>query len=204
MGTNIAFVWIKSKPLKAQECLNVKYKLRGYFYAGTSQEDSTALGGFYKDTNSPTVINEIIKQLTKPSQFQLIVKTDSLAEFERGIKGFKVFLLNSTDATISLEAQDSRLNLKRQVFQQAMAGFGVFTNSWCGNSYHSVFFKPGEYSDFTAPCLIGKHRAGFRFRLAINELEKIWSNRFRDSFNKSQLAKEQGHQPTSIMDPYDN
>lgn len=116
MGTNIAFVWIKSKPLKAQECLNVKYKLRGYFYAGTSQEDSTALGGFYKDTNSPKVINENIKQLTKPSQFQLIVKTDSLAEFERDTTGFKVFLLNSTDATISLEAQDSRLNLKRQVF----------------------------------------------------------------------------------------
>ena len=37
----------------AQECVNVKFKLRGYFYAGTSQIDSTAAGGFYKAENSP-------------------------------------------------------------------------------------------------------------------------------------------------------
>ena len=36
-----------------QECLNVKYKLRGYFYAGTSKADTTALGGFYEDQNIP-------------------------------------------------------------------------------------------------------------------------------------------------------
>ncbi|AHM63198.1 hypothetical protein D770_24765 [Flammeovirgaceae bacterium 311] len=201
----IILLFFAAIPLQAQECLNVKYKLRGYFYAGTSHEDSTALGGFYEDTNSPKPTNERIRQLSKPSQFQLIVKTDSLAEFQKGIKGFKVFLINNTDSIISLQAQDSRLNLKRQVFyNNQWQDVEYLPSSWCGNSYHSVFIKPSEYWDFIAPCLRGKHQAKFRFELAINEQEKIYSNEFSGSFNKSQLIKEQGHTPTSIMDPYDN
>ncbi len=192
-------------PLQAQECLNVRYKLRGYFYAGTSQEDSTALGGFYEDTNTPMIINERIRQLAKPSRLQLIVKIDSLAEFEKGIKGFKVFLVNNTDATVSLEAQDSRLNLKRQVFyNNQWQDVEYLPSSWCGNSYHSVFIKPGQYWDFTAPCLSGKHQAMFRFELSVGKMEKVYSDEFSGSFNRRQLIKEQGHQPTSIMDPYDN
>ncbi|WP_224994308.1 hypothetical protein [Cesiribacter sp. SM1] len=201
----IMLLFSATLPLQAQECLNVKHKLRGYFYAGSSQEDSTALGGFYEDANAPKVINERIRQLSKPSQFQMIVQIDSLAEFQKGIKGFKVFLVNSTNSVISLEAQDSRLNLKRQVFyNNQWLDVEYLPSSWCGNSYHSVFIKPGEYWDFTAPCLKGKHQAKFRFELAVDEQERIYSNEFSGSFNKRQLIKEQGHTPTSIMDPYDN
>ena len=201
----IILLFFAAIPLQAQECLNVKYKLRGYFYAGTSHEVSTALGGFYQDTNAPKPTNERIRQLSIPSQFQLIVKNDSLAEFQKGIKGFRVFLINSTDSTISLEAQDSRLNLKRQVFyKNQWQDVEYLPSSWCGNSYHAVYIKAGEYWSFTAPCMNGKQEAKFRFELAITDKEKIYSNEFSGSFNKRQLIKEQGHQPTSIMDPYDN
>ena len=99
-----------------QECLNVKFKLRGYFYAGTSQVDSTALGGFYKDSNSPKILTSEISKFSKSNKLEIIVKPDLITEFEKGILGFKVFIVNKSDSIKELPAQDSRLYLKRQVF----------------------------------------------------------------------------------------
>lgn len=191
--------------LQAQECLNVKFKLRGYFYAGTAKVDTAALGGFYEDKNRPKMIGEGIHTLADAAKFQLIAKSDSLAAFEKRIQGFKVFVVNLTDTIVELRAQDSRLNLKRQVFyHNQWQDIEYLPTSWCGNSYHSVFINPGEYWDFTAPCLVGKIPAKFRFVLRLNDQTELFSNEFEGSFNRIQLTKEQGHRPSNIMDPYDN
>lgn len=188
-----------------QDCLNVKFKLRGYFYAGTSQMDSTALGGFYEDLNSPQKLTSEITKYSKLKGLEIVVNTDLTAEFEKGISGFKVFLINKSDSIIELAAQDSRLYLKRQVFyKNEWKDIEYLPSSWCGNSYHSVYIKPNEYWDFTAPCLKGKVDAKFRFELNINDNLTIYSNEFEGSFNKRQLIKEQGHKPIGIMDPYNN
>lgn len=188
-----------------QDCLNVKFKLRGYFYAGTSQMDSTALGGFYEDLNSPQKLTSEITKYSKLEGLEIFVNTDLMAEFEKGISGFKVFLINKSDSIIELAAQDSRLYLKRQVFyKNEWKDIEYLPSSWCGNSYHSVYIKPNEYWDFTAPCLKGKVDAKFRFELNINDNLTIYSNEFEGSFNKRQLIKEQGHKPIGIMDPYNN
>ncbi len=188
-----------------QECLNVKFKLRGYFYAGTSQVDSTALGGFYEDKNLPKILTSEISEYSKSNKLEIIVKPDLITEFEKGISGFKVFIINKSDSIKELPAQDSRLYLKRQVFyKNEWKDIEYLPSSWCGNSYHSVFIKPNEYWDFTAPCLKGKIDTKFRFELYVNEKLTLYSNEFNGSFNKKQLKKEQGHKPIGIMDPYNN
>lgn len=188
-----------------QECLNVKFKLRGYFYAGTSQVDSTALGGFYEGKNSPKNLTSEISEYSKSNKLEIIVKPDLTTELEKGISGFKVFIINKSDSIKELPAQDSRLYLKRQVFyKNEWRDIEYLPSSWCGNSYHSVYIKPNEYWDFTAPCLNGKIDAKFRFELYINEELTIYSNEFNGRFNKKQLIKEQGHKPIGIMDPYNN
>ena len=188
-----------------QECLNVKFKLRGYFYAGTSQVDSTALGGFYEDKNSPKNLTSQISEYSKSNKLEIVVKPDLITEFEKGISGFKVFIVNKSDSIKELPAQDSRLYLKRQVFyKNEWRDIEYLPSSWCGNSYHSVFIKPNEYWGFTVPCLNGKIDAKFRFELYVNEELTIYSNEFNGSFNKKQLTKEQGHKPIGIMDPYNN
>lgn len=190
--------------ITAQECLDVNFKLRGYFYVGTSQEDSDALGGFYKANNSPIKITKEIKELSKTNSFQIIVQTDSIVEFEKGVIGFKVLIINATDSTVELPAQDSRIYLKRQVyFNDEWRDVEYLPSSWCGNSYHSVFIKSNEYWNLKAPCIQGKLNARFRFELIANE-SVIHSNEFMGSFNKRQLNKEQGHKPNGIMDPYNN
>ncbi|MBU3012311.1 hypothetical protein KO506_12920 [Polaribacter vadi] len=188
-----------------QECLNVKFKLRGYFYAGTSQVDSTALGGFYEDKNSPKNLTSEISEYSKSNKLEIIVKPELTAEFEKGILGFKVFIINKSDSISELPAQDSRLYLKRQVFyKNEWRDIEYLPSSWCGNSYHSVYIKPNEYWDFSAPCVKGKIKTKFRFELYINEKLTIYSNEFEGSFNKRQLKKEQGHKPIGIMNPYNN
>ncbi len=188
-----------------QECLNVKFKLRGYFYAGTSQIDSTALGGFYEDKNKPKKLTPEISEYSKSNELELIVKTDLKTEFKNGISGFKIFIINKSDSITELPAQDSRLYLKRQVFyKNEWRDVEYLPSSWCGNSYHSVFIKPNEYWEFSAPCLNGKIEGTFRFQLFINDNLTIYSNEFSGSFNKKQLTKEQGYKPIGIMDPYNN
>ena len=188
-----------------QECLNVKFKLRGYFHAGTSQVDSTAIGDFYEDTNAPKKIASSFKNISLSGAFQMIVQVDSIVKFGKNTKGFKVFVFNRTDSIIELSAQDSRLYIKRQVFyNNEWKDIEYLPSSWCGNSYHSVFIKPNESWDFTAPCLAGKITSKFRFELYINENLSIYSNEFEGSFNKKQLKKEQGYKPIGLMDPYNN
>ncbi len=188
-----------------QECLNVKFKLRGYFHVGTSQIDTTALGGFYKDKNAPKKLTLENTSLFEKNKLQVIVKTDSIVSFQKGIQGFKVFIINKTDSIAEVPAQDSRLYLKRQVFHKnKWQDIEYLPSSSCGNSYHSVFIKPNEYWDLKAPCLKGKIKSKFRFQLYIHENLTIYSNEFEGSFNKKQLKKEQGYKPIGIMDPYNN
>lgn len=190
----------------AQECLNVKFKIWGYFYAGTSKADEHAAGGFYEDQNRPKSIADNIKLISSPKDiFQIVVKTDSISELAEGILGFKVFVINATDSTVELEAQDSRLYLKRQVlYKNEWQDIEYLPSSWCGNSYHSVFINSQEYWEFTAPCLQGKIDAKCRFELVLKNGNRIYSNEFDGSFNKKQLSVEQGHEPLSLMDPYNN
>ncbi len=190
--------------LYGQECLDIDFKLRGYFYAGSSIEDSNALGGFYEDRNVPKKLTSEISKLAQNNSFQLIAKTDDTVEFAEGVKGFKVFIVNKTYSIVELFAEDSRLNIKRQVFyKDKWNDIEYLPHNWCGNSYHSVFIKPNEYWDLAAPCLKGKIKAKFRFQLDTGNLT-LYSNEFKGSFNKSQLEKKQGHKSTGLMDPYED
>jgi len=189
----------------AQDCLDVKFKIRGYFYAGTSQLDSLAPGGFYEDKNSPKTMDSKISKLVNQEEFKIVVLENVESEFNKKITGFKVFVINNTDSIKQLPAQDSRLYLKRQVFYKGKwQDIEYLPSSWCGNSYHSVYIKSNEYWDFTAPCLKGDIEAKFRFELYVNDDLTLYSNVFSGSFNKSQLTKEQGHKTNGLMDPYNN
>jgi len=188
----------------AQECLNVDYKIRGYFYAGTAQQDTISPGGFGGSSNTPKPLLQKLRSRSTADALQIVV-TDEATSFAKNYKGMKVYVVNTTGSTIGLDAQDSRLELKRQVFHKGQwKDIEYLPSSWCGNSYHQVFIKSNQYWEFNAPCLEGKMAATFRFELSVNNEQIIYSNEFEGSFNKSQLKKEQGHTANNIMDPYNN
>ena len=188
--------------------LNVDFMMRGYFFAGSTIEDKQALGGFGTSQNLPKAIDP--KMSVSQDEISLIAKPDEAVLFAEKYKGMRVVLVNATNGTVGFPASDSRL----YIVQEALDGRGEWKpieylpSSWCGNSYHTVFLGPNEYWEFAAARYTGKIKTRLRFRFdwqkSGTEKITIYSNEFEGSVNARQFTIQQGHKPTSIMDPYNN
>ena len=161
--------------------LDVKFKARGYFFAGTASRGAVHAA---------------------KAQLVLIALPDKPADFN-GYKGFKVILANRTKATVNFEAQDFRINIVREARDAAgrWRPIEYLPNSWCGNSYHHLDLRPGRHWTFHAPVYAGAFRTQMRFVLDQPGLHLV-SNEFAGTINLEQFEKRQGHTPTNIMDPY--
>jgi hypothetical protein len=181
------------------EPMDVKVKLRGYFLAASGEKDTKALGGFAPSANLPKRLDQVVPQRA----LSLIAAPDEVAEF-RGKKGFRVMLANTSRKTASFEASDSRLNIVREALdrQGQWRAVEYLPQSWCGNSYHRLFLPSGRYWSFVAPEFRGTFRTKMRFVLQQEGLT-LRSNEFSGTVNPEQFEKLEGHQATSIMDPYD-
>lgn len=196
---------LSSFHIQSQNCIDIDYKLRASCYAGSSVKDSIAPGGFWQSPNIPKQLNMNVLEVSFPEKFQLYLDTENPITIEKEIKGFNLYLINRSGKTVALLAQDSRLYLKRQVYHNGKwQDVEYMPQSWCGNSYHTVFIQNDEYWEFEVFCMTGKVEASFRYELQLKDNQKIYSNVFVGSFNESQLKKEQNYSPTNIMDPYKN
>ena len=194
-----------SKPL---EDLNIDFMLRGYFYAGSRIEDKKALGGFGKSQNFPKALSSNIN--VAPGKISLIALPEEEIVFAEKYKGMKVLLVNATDEQAAFSASDSRFYIVQEALDRdgKWKPIEYLPSSWCGNSYHTVFLGANEYWEFAAARFTGEFKTKLRFRLDLqkSETEKItiYSNEFDGGVNAKQFTIQQGHKPTSIMDPYNN
>ena len=188
--------------------LNVDFMMRGYFCAGSKIEDKQAFGGFGRSENFPKPIAP--KMNFRRDVVSLIAMPAEAAVFAQKYKGMKVVLVNATNGTVGFPASDSRLYIVQEALDQqgAWKPIEYIPSSWCGNSYHTVFLGPNEYWEFAAARYTGKFKTSLRFRLdgqkSGTENITIYSNEFEGSVNARQFTTQQGHNPTSIMDPYNN
>jgi len=189
--------------------LNVNFMLRGYFFAGSRITDNNALGGFGSSENLPKAIDGSMS--IPDGDISVIVYPDNVVAFGSKYRGIRVILANTTDERLGLSASDSRLYM----IQEAMDLDGKWKpveylpSSWCGNSYHTVFLPSHEYWEFAAAHYTGKRPTKFRIKLSITDpadqkSRTILSNEFEGSVNAKQFTIQQGHEPASIMDPYNN
>ena len=198
----------EKRPPTPLEDLNVEFMMRGYFFAGSRIQDEQALGGFGASVNYPKAIAS--DMAVSDGTISLIAKPDEGSIFAEKYKGLKVLLVNGTNKRIGFPASDSRL----YIVQEALGVKGKWRpveylpSSWCGNSYHTVFLGPKEYWEFAAARYNGKFKTRLRFRMDWQKTSArkvvIYSNEFDGSVNSKQFTVQQGHKPTSIMDPYDN
>ncbi len=187
--------------------LNVNFMLRGYFYAGSRIEDKNALGGFGPSENFSKTIDANAN--VPANTVSLIALSEEETVFAKEFIGIKVRLINTTGERIAFPASDSRLDIVQEAIDRdgKWKPIEYLPSSWCGNSYHTVFLGPNEYWEFAAAKYNGKFKTKLRFRLQSPKLERtefIYSNEFDGSVNPKQFTVEQGHKPTSIMDPYNN
>lgn len=187
-------------------CISSTSKIQGYFYAGTSVRDTSALGGFWASPNIPQKIGGL-----EPESGQLSVRViqDDTAKFVtedgRKWKGISVLIVNSADSLIGFEAQDSRLTMVCEAFfEQKWIEIEYLPSSWCGNSYHTVFLDKNEYWRFTAPCYSGDTPTKLRFKLNVSKDKFIYSNEIDGGFNARSLNKKQGSKRRNFMNPHTN
>lgn len=185
--------------------LNIKFMLRGYFYAGSNIEDTTAPGGFGGSSNKPKLMVNETAQLDDLKDISLFVDTNMHTNFADGYKGYKLFLVNKSGNTISLQASDSRLYITAEVYWGGTwQPIEYLPSSWCGNSYHLVFLGNNEYWEFDIPKYHGNRKTKLRYKLSRGKEGIIYSNEIITYFNKQQLTIKQGHKPRGIMDPYND
>lgn len=198
----------KHQSLKPLENLNVDFMMRGYFCAASKIEDKQAFGGFGTSENFPKPLATHIS--VRPGEISFVAKPDEVAIFAAKYKGLKVLLVNGTGEPVGFPASDSRLSIVQEALDQKgnWKPIEYLPSSWCGNSYHTVFLGPSEYWEFAAARYTGKFKTKFRFRLdwqtSGNKRAPIYSNEFEGGVNPNQFTIQQGHKPTSIMDPYNN
>ncbi len=183
--------------------LNIDFMLRGNIYAKSSILDSTALGGFGSSSNLPIKIDEKFTH----TEEGLFLKIDiiQLTTINGMYNGYKLYIVNKTDTIVQLTASDSRLSVIAEVFYQGeWKPIEYLPSSWCGNSYHKVYLKQNEYWEFDVPKFTGKIKAKLRYKLTLRNGKYIYSNEIPTSFNKKQLEIKQGHNPTGLMDPYND
>lgn len=193
------------KPL---EDLNIEFMLRGYFYAGSTIKDKNALGGFGKSENLPKAIDPSMSVAL--GAVSLVALPEEETVFAEKHKGIKVLLVNATNNQVGFPASDSRLSILQEALDRdgKWKPIEYLPSSWCGNSYHTVFLDANEYWEFAAARVTGEFKTKLRFRLDMRKSKTpqapIYSNEFDGSVNTKQFAVQQGHKPTSIMDPYNN
>ena len=190
--------------------LDAEHMLGGYFFAASRTEDPDALGGFAPSENFPRPIESSMN--VPADMISIIVYPDSDLPF-RTFRGIRVVIVNSTSGEVGFFASDSRL----YVVQEAVDDDGFWKpieylpSSWCGNSYHTVFLPSREYWEFASPRYTGKLPTRLRFRLDIagvpnkqGKPKPVYSNEFHGSVKPKQFRIQEGHKPTSLMDPYNN
>lgn len=194
------FAWAQDK-----KELAVNYMLRGYFYASSAVADTTAPGGFGGSSNNAKPVSSDISFV--PKGLQLYIDTTRRATFAREFNGHNVFLVNATDTMVGFSAMDSRLSIHAEaLIDNQWKPIEYLPSSWCGNSYHTLYLPAGQYWSFNAPVYTGNFKTKLRYKLtdALRSQQVLYSNEVTAFINKGQLTQQQGHQPTSLMDPYKN
>ncbi len=201
------YVWREKKTReKSPPGLNIDYMLRGDFYAASqSSEQFDGHGGWGGSSNYAKKIG--VNSSFETGKIQL--KVDSaIQKNKKNYHGFALMLANTTQDTLVLEAQDSRIYMYLQAKDSSDTWRDIMylPSSWCGNSYHKVFLAPGEYWDFTVPAMEGDIHTKLRVALKTQSsgAPEFTSNEFEGGINPAQFWRKEGYSPASIMEPYDD
>ncbi|MBX2844903.1 MAG: hypothetical protein KTR13_01725 [Saprospiraceae bacterium] len=207
----IAVLGVMVLPAYAQvqlEPMNINHMNRGYFYASAPVVKQYAgFGGWGGSDNEYKPFPQ--EQAFEENRLSIQIDTSSIVSFY-GYKGYQLIISNATTDTLFFDAQDSRLDM----IIQARNKFGIWqdieylSNSWCGNSYHTLYLPEQHYWAFRVPKYEGKQKTKLRAKLLYKtkpsgKAQVMYSHTFLGSVNKGQFSKKKPYTPRGIMDPYD-
>lgn len=203
------YIWKQQdSPKNSISKLDIDFMLRGYFYASSPLKKESDYNGWGESGN---IFKKGVLPKHKKDSFGVYINSEETILFNNTYEGFKLYISNNTKDTIHFNAQDSRLYLTIQAKDKNNVWKDIehIPNSWCGNSYHSIFLPSNHYWEFSVPKYYGEFktllRAKLLYKTSLKDKSKpIYSNTFKGSINPAQFWRKDNYQPRSIMDPYNN
>lgn len=186
--------------------LNIDCQRAGSFTAH-SEHTSPNEGGYAGSGNDQRDIKDASR--FPEGLLSLQVRTDVKDTFHRAYQGYEVYLANRTALAQKFSAEDSRLSMVIQALDKKGEWNNIeyLTNSWCGNSYHTLILDANKCWKFTAPVYEGDFKTKLRIALTLKydpyEPVILYSNTYNGSINPSQFWKEEEPQYLrDILNPY--
>jgi hypothetical protein len=203
-------IW-KERSKAGRKKLNIDYMNRGYYYASSKYKKVLAgLGGWGGSDNNSKQISSNVTFL--PNTLQVVIDIKQKTKWAEKYDAIKLFVANTSSDTLYFDAQNSRLYLKIQAQDKngEWKDIEYLPNSWCGNSYHSLFLAPNELWEFATPVYQGefktKIRAELLYKKSIDQEVDfiIYSNEVDGYINPGQFWNQLEYYPSGIMDPYND
>ncbi len=168
--------------------LDTKDQIDGFCYAYNSAEYAIPSHGEAHSSN----IAKPIPDNFPSSGFYLMLNENELTNYSNTYLAHKLYLINSTEEKILLDAQDSRLSIIAEALDKDNQWTSIthLEPSWCGNSFHKVTLGNGEYWEFAVPVLTGKFKTKLRYTLLMKDGKKIHSSPIDAQINLSQFKPE--------------
>jgi hypothetical protein len=195
---------LTEEEIKRLDSVNIDFQFRGDCYAYSSNKNAEPSGGEAHSDNLPKKVNQSFPK----NGLYLTINQNEFSRIDSTFLGYKLYLVNTTDSVVTLDASDSRLDVIAEALnsKNEWSPISYLPSSWCGNSYHTVKLDKDEYWSFDIPVFKGKIKTKMRYVLLLDKDNKIISNEVVVQLNSGQFDKEkkQGHQGYNIMDPYND
>ncbi len=179
--------------IKQADSTNIDFQFMGNCYAYSSPENAVASNGEAHSDNLPGKVDESFPK----KGFYLLINQKELSIIGNNFLASKLYLVNTTNDAIDLEASDSRLNIVAEALneQNEWVSISYLLMSDCGNSYHTITLDEDEYWSFDIPVFKGPVKTKLRYTLTIDEKNKISSNEITAYLNTGQFDSEnkEGH-----------
>lgn len=201
-------IW--KEPKSTNSKLNIDFMNRGYYYASSNTlKNSTLFSGWGKSDNSSKQIKPNMNFIS--NTLQVIIDSKQKTKWSKQYDANKLFIANTSSDTMYFASQDSRILLKIQAQNSKgeWKDIEYLPNSWCGNSYHTIFLAPNEFWEFSTPIYQGEFKTKIRAELIYMKTYNqedgnvIYSNEIDAYINPGQFWYKRDYNPSGLMDPYD-
>jgi hypothetical protein len=192
--------------------LNIDYKQTAYFVAASEAPKGENRGYAVYD-NSAKPLSKLTINTDQP--FAVVVRPDEKDAFDGKYSGINVVVYNNDKASYLFAAIDSRLNMIVQAKDKNGEWLDIeeLSQSFCGNSYHTLILKPREYWSFTTPEYDGCYKTKLRIALtyyhpndnaAVRKRKEltVYSNEYNGAINPAQLWRPYEFMPRGLINPY--
>lgn len=195
---------LSKEDINKLDSVEIDFQFRGSCYAFSSPVNAKPSNGEAHSSNIAQKVDEAFSH----KGLYLSINEKELLRIGSSYLGCKLYFVNTSDSIVTLDAQDSRLDITAEALNEKNEWIPIsyLPSSWCGNSYHKITLDKNEYWGFDIPIFKGKIRTKLRYTLSTEKGPKLISNEVVAYLNTGQFdkKKKQGHSPSGIMDPYND